>query len=949
MLKQFYEKTLPTQGVYCVAAIKDGRIRHHFAKTLDQVLEHIDTLKELDGVNIFTARGTFKGFSRKGEDCIFHRSFFLDLDVGEAVDKDGNPTLKYESKEAALSALDELVSSAELPPPVIMDSGGGIHAYWPFDRDIPADEWKTYAELFKALCIAKINIDPVVVADLARIMRSPATYNHKFTPKVETFLISDEIPVYDWDEMKEFLGAPTPKRNDDVLTEVSKGLDEDTRAILKLDNFPKTFDTLAAKSVTDSGCAQIKNILVNAATLPEPLWWAGLSIAKFCDDGATAIHKMSEDYPGYNYEATEEKANRYPAPRTCEWFINNYPAICQGCEHKGKITSPIQLAKEFRPAPAADKEDSVWQDPNPEKIPDFPEFLRPFMRGQNGGIYFQPAPVTDKNGKRHVDDPILILANDLFPLVRMVSPHDGECLQMRLMLPKDGHRDFLLPMKNVYAKESLKAIMAYNGVFFSSSHDQHLMNYIVKWGQYMQTTDKALQMRMQMGWTVERSDEANWVNKHFVVGTQEIMPNGEVINAPSSPFVNGLSKHLKTQGTYERWRESMDYLNRPGFELHAFAALCGFASPLMSYTSTPGVTINLMGKSGNAKTGAMYAALSVFGNPKNLSVMRATDNGLTQRYLGLHSIMLGLDEVGDKDPKEIGPLIHNVSHGKGKIRVQASVNAEREHELPASLIALLTSNHSLYGKLESLKNSPDGEAARLIELLVHRPELLQQDARLGQYIFDAFNYNYGFAGPMFIKLVMKLGDNYILERIQHWSDRFLQDFGAYTEYRFYQNLIGAVFTACEIANEGGIIAFDQDRIYHEAVRSLIMIRDNVIKVNKTDYESILGDFINKNMGNMLVIKDGKVSMEPRGQIVGRIVSDEELLQISKSEFKKYLAEQKISTREFEFEMKEKKVLIADKKGRLTTGWKTAIHVDPAYLYWFKMPAADKFYDDDTGT
>ena len=186
--------------------------------------------------------------------------------------------------------------------------------------------------------------------------------------------------------------------------------------------------------------------------------------------------------------------------------------------------------------------------------------MTPFVRGQNGGIYFVPAPKTDKQGKKHQDDPILILAHDLFPIKRMVSPHDGECLQMRTILPFDGEREFLLPMKQVYAKEALKAIMSSNGVFFASHHDQHLMNYIIKWGQYLQTTDKALQMRMQMGWTQDRTDK-EWDNRSFVIGRKEITRTGETIEAPSSPFVRGLSRHITQNGTFERWRESIDYLN----------------------------------------------------------------------------------------------------------------------------------------------------------------------------------------------------------------------------------------------------------------------------------------------------------------------------------------------------------------------------------------------------
>jgi hypothetical protein len=944
MLKQFYEKALPTQGVYCITSIgTDKKVTNKFSETLDGVFEQIEKFKSKQ-LNTFVALGTFDGYSRKADDCLFMRSFFIDLDVGG-----GN---KYETKDQALLALAKLIEVAELPDPVVVDSGGGVHAYWIMDTDIPKDEWKPVAEKFKALCQEHISIDPVVTADAARIMRAPETFNHKTNPPLPTSVVSKEINVYGWVEFKAFVmgdevpQAERPQELNDVLASIPKGLDDDTKAIMKLDNFAKKFDVLAQKSVDDEGgCEQIKFILMNAAALEEPLWFAGLSIAKFCDDGATAIHELSNPDPRYTHANTEEKASRFPAPRTCDWFASNYPERCQGCQHRGKITTPIQLAREFKVAAAPDKADAVWEAPNTKTVPDFPSFMNPFVRGENGGIYFVPAPKLDKKGNKHQDDPILILTHDLYPVKRMVSPHDGECLQMRTILPFDGEREFLLPMKQVYAKEALKAIMASNGVFFASHHDQHLMNYIIKWGQYLQTTDKALQMRMQMGWTQDRTDK-EWDKRSFVIGKQEITHEGRIIDAPSSPFVRGLSRHLGKHGTFERWRESLDYLNHKEFELHAFAAMSGFGSPLMCYTSTSGVVMSLTGKSGNAKTGAMYAGLSVFGHPKDLSVVKATDNGLTGRYLGLHSLMFGLDEVGDMKAEEIGGLIHNVSHGKAKIRMQGSVNAEREYEMSASLTAVLTSNHGLYGKLEALKMNPDGEAARLIEFEVYRPSILNNNAQLGEKIFDAFKYNYGHAGPMYIQHLMKMGDNYVLDNIAKWDERFLKDFGNFAEYRFYKNLAGTNFGGATMANEANITAWEIERIYHETMLKLIEIREKVVKVNRTDYPSILGDFINKNMGNILVLKDGKVSMEPRGQLVGRIVSEEGLLQVSKTEFKKFLAERKISSREFEFDMRQQNILFDDKKGRLTTGWKNAISVDPAYCYWFRTSIPEEWTKQD---
>lgn len=943
MLKQFYEKALPKQGVYCVGELdrskpKGKDFSNHFARTFDEMLDKVEAVKARHH-DVYIAMGTFEGFSRQAKDCIYFSSLFIDLDVGA--------NKPYATKDLALEALDKFVTEQDLPPPNRVDSGNGIHAYWLFGEDIPAQEFLPYAKLWKKLCMKNFTIDPLATpANLAQVMRWADSTNYRYEPNSQTKFLDDEVYEYDFSMFKEFLGEPEAEV-DDVLASVSKGLDEDTKQMLKLDNFAKTFETLADKSINGSGCPQIANILINAATLEEPLWHAGLSIARFCDDGATAIHKMSEDHPEYNYEDTEEKASRFPAPRTCEWFIDNYPERCEGCQHRGKITTPIVLGKEFKAAPPPDKAESVRQESDTKTISAFPDFLFPFLKGENGGIYYQPPNKYNKKGEAVPQDPILILPHEFFPVRRMFSKHDGECLLMRLELPRDPVREILVPMKHVYAQENFKSLMSSNGVFASAEKLPHLMNYVIKWGQYMQLTDKAEMMRMQMGWTEEPADEIAWPTRSFVIGKREILTNGEIIDAPSSPFVRGIAKHLVPRGTYKRWRESADYLNNPGFEMHAFTMLCGMASPYMTYTSTAGVTVCLLGQSGSAKTGAMYAGLSMWGNPKDLSVFEATDNGMVGRFLGLHNLPLGIDEISNKDAKILSQLVHKISHGKAKIRMQGSVNAEREHEMSASMTCIMTTNQSAYNKFELIKASPDGEAARLIEFLIQKPELLKAEggALLGKHIFDAFRVNYGHTGPMVIQEGLRLGDSYIEDNLALWDERFTKDFGDDGTYRFYQNLVSTACMSGTMAHEANIIKLDISRVYHETVREMITIRDKVVKVNRTDYPSVLSDFLHKNTNSMLVIKDGKVTKEPTNQIVARMVSDENILQVSKTALKKYLAECQISSREFEFEMRKNGGLIDDKKGRLTTGWKSAIQIDPTNLYWFKPQLPDGFFDD----
>ena len=81
MIKQFYEKALPSQGVYCVAKIEGKRTTQRFEESLDDV-ETLARQFALENANVYVALASFDGYSRKADDAQFLRSFFIDLDVG---------------------------------------------------------------------------------------------------------------------------------------------------------------------------------------------------------------------------------------------------------------------------------------------------------------------------------------------------------------------------------------------------------------------------------------------------------------------------------------------------------------------------------------------------------------------------------------------------------------------------------------------------------------------------------------------------------------------------------------------------------------------------------------------------------------------------------------------------------------------------------------------------
>jgi hypothetical protein len=945
MIKQFYEKALPTQGVYCVAGIDRNKvIIQRFAETLDQLVKQVEVFKKKN-LNVYVALATFDGYSRKAEDAVALKSFFIDLDVGKAKNS-------YSSKAEALTALHVFIAEEELPPPVLLDSGNGVHVYWVFDEAVPVAEWVPYAKKFKGRCVDRgLIIDPTVTADAARILRCPDTFNQSAEPPIPTFVMDTELIEYSFDSFKEYLDKAYPDNNSeessevsfkDILAQAPKGLDEDTLALLKRDNFENSFSDLAVKSLNGEGCAQIKYILENAENLEEPIWYAGLSIARRCEDWEEAIHVMSEDYKGYSRSETIKKAEQSiteaTGPHRCEKFDDLNSNVCNGCPYKGRISTPLQLAERLRTAkPAAAKpeeekttEDAIGSKPYSEKvpvIPDFPDFLHPFVRGVNGGIYYQPAPKVDKKGKKTQDDPVLLTYTDLFPVKRLYSKNDGECLLMANITPKDPYMEFLLPMKDTYSMESFKKIMASNRVFAPAFALQHLMNYIIKWGQYLLNTIPAEQMRMQMGWTEEKDC--------FVIGNKEITQSGVERHSPSSPFVRGISKLLKPTGTYEAWRKAANLMDRPEFNMHSFGMLCGFGSPLMNYTSTSGVSVSYTGESGGAKTGALYAALSIFGDPKELSVFDATDNGMIGRYLGMHNLMLGCDEVTNKDSKALSQLIHRISHGKAKIRMQASVNAEREYEMFASMIGFFTCNEPIYDKLKEDKANPGGEMARLIEFMIPKSPLFSNNSNVGVEVFDTFRKNYGHAGPLFIKELFKVGDAKREDVMGAWKTRFMAKFGQDSTYRFYENLISSAFGGGQIAKEGGIITLDLDRVFHHVVGEMIKIRDKTVKFSVTDYKALIGEFINQYHSGLLVLNDGKVVVEPRNALVGRVEVHNQISYVSKTAFKAFLAEKHISSNEFEHALTGLNILVECNKQRLSTGWRAGMSTPPIAVYGFK--------------
>ena len=945
MRKQFYEKALPTQGVYCVAMIhaETKRTRHEYVYNVDELEEVLGKYSSQTDYNVYVAPCSFQDESRNSNNAAFGRSFFIDLDVNHG-------SVCYTSKEEALNALEEFVAEHDLPPPVRIDSGGGIQAYWLFEDDVEAEEWKLVAGLFKQFCMDKgLLIDPAVTADAARIMRCPETMNLRV--QTPSKFIDDDFNQYDFSAFKSFLGGEEVPQTIEQIKVKTRGMDEETKAIARLDNFEDSFAVLAEKSLSGDGCNQIKYAIENRETLPYGLWFGALSVAQRCVDRDAAIRAVSEDHPDYTFEKASLKAQettKASGPWTCTKFGEENPDGCEGCPFKGKITSPIALARKIRmpteaTAPLPEIDDTVWGDADSQDLLIFPEYLEPFSRSARGSIMYTPPATIDKTGKVTQPLPIELLTRPVYPYKRMFSPHDGECLMIRTVMPFDGHREFMLPVDHVYSSEHLTKAVVQSGATFDPDKTKFVMKYFIRWAEYLSSIGRAEQMRMQMGWTEDREG--------FVIGNTEIKSNGEVVRSAASPLVRNVAQHLKPVGDYATWKQATTIFNRPGFEMQAFGMLTGFGSPLMSLTTVAGASLCfLSAHSGTGKTGSLYASISIWGQPKELSLVDqgATQNGFIGRYLNLKNLPLGIDEASNAKPEDLAKLIHAVSHGKAKIRMQSSVNAEREHESSASMITFFTSNQSIYNKLETLKGSPDGEMARLIEFRLKPPDWFNDD--IGIEHFNKFRFNYGHAGIEFIQHYFKRGEPYVKALVDKWYKRFNEVVGNETGYRFYRNIVAATFAGGELAIEAGIIQLDIERVFRAIILEIIQLKEDTVKLNNTDYPALITEFFLDHWAGVLVLEEpGKVIQAPSlgKPVVARSEIYNSTHYISKSAFKKLcLAPKQISSKEFEEAMKPHGLVVDRERITNNSGWGKGLYNNAIGVYVIRAKLPEELLKKD---
>ena len=928
---EFLEGVLSSEGHYCVFAARsrdDTRIQK-FYDTLEEV-ERAARKFDAGGYDAYFALSTFKEpTNRKGPNAHELKSLFLDLDCG--------PSKEYPTQKAAVDALRAFCKQLSLPKPMMVNSGRGVHVYWPLTEAVSAEQWLDAAERLKRACADNgLLADPAVTADVVRILRVPFTHNYKGDPPlpVDFFGVSMPEPVV----LEEF----TSKLGVVMMPVTTLDLGTDALYEAYADNSENVFKTIINKTVEGRGCEQLKYIAMNQSEVSEPLWRAGLSIAKFCVDGDKGAEKISNRHPNYNEAEMRKKLDEIKGPYTCARFDELNEGTCRDCPLWGEIKSPIVLGKRIRESEGQVTVSASINKAGVKKSEEFeiPEYPKPYFRGAAGGVFLRSS-----NADGDVEEE-LIYHHDIYITRRLHDFELGETLVFRLHLPRDGVRQFNVPLTHVTSREEFRKCMAKEGVTAWGKALDKLMVYTTKWIDELQRTTMADEAHRQFGWVGDEMES-------FVLGDKLVTATDVEFNPPSSATA-GLIGAFEPKGTREKNLDLLNFYNKPGYELHQYVVGVGFGSPLMAVTGLNSMSIHLYGGSGVGKTTAQMAAIGIWGSPDELMNSKEdTHNARMLRGEVMHNIPLVSDEMTNVNGEQMSDYTYQVSSGRQKNRMSANGNTERARGKPWQLLALSSGNTSAWEILGRHKATPKAEMLRMFELNVKMMNFTKGDNTATANLIEDFKSNYGHIGIEYIQWVINNKDE-VRKIVDSVRVRLDKSAGLGPEHRFWTNGNAAIIAGLMIAKKLGLVNYDVASVYRWVVGELISRRNYVSDTGASVTET-LNNYLSENYNNMLKIEStedlrGKhdngldqlvpVGATPRNTLIARYEPDTKLLFLRLKPFREWCIDQQINYQGVVDDLKEKLGAKRIKK-RLTKG--TDFNLPPDWV--LEMKFTEMEHDD----
>lgn len=882
-LLTFLRLVLPEDGIYCSATRREDGGWINTPHTSIEQLANACLAVSAQNRDVWYATAAFARerefdprfksyrFRRTQDNVKALKALRLDVDV--------HPTKEdaYPDTRAALQALNAFLDQTNLPMPLVVRSGYGLHIYWPLETSVAPDVWLHMSELLRATCAGLgFRVDNSGTTDSARVLRPPQTNNFK-RGSVRPVRVIVDGAVSEQDYLLECLQTASEPFAHLIRHHKPKGKDA-PKPTQQLPDMLKSMlivpDTVIEDRKRVVGpivreCQQIRE----AGTQAEPTWHRMISLVKMCHRGDEAIHALSKAAPDqYDFDTVEEKIHASEAlPITCAEFDTQRPDVCRNCKHWQRITSPIQLGvktipiitdQNTQPTPTSVPEEFSEQSPQEQLFNDpgqAVDVVKTFAETEWRDANYE---ITDNGCWQITYDDTGTRKTQITPyVIKPVSlfraGNGDKTIRWELHFDKGEPPELVeLPMASIHDPNAILSAFSAKGMTLGKiKSNKHFCDFVK---DYFYSIHHAGAMMR-----INRYNHLGWgEDNEFVLGDKIILPDGSIIDEPELPF-GQWNKVITQAGSLSEWIGAVRHMfTPPEMAKPALMFLHGFSSPLMRYFYGTEATLTfVVGPTGVGKSTLASLMWSIWAQPFSFakgagdlnSSAGTTMNSLFREASILHCLPFYIDEATLWAEQNVPSYVYDISSGQEKKRLGPDLQQKEAGSWRTN--AMATSNTSLRMKLTSVLEQPEPALARVIEFSLPKVEYGNR------YVNDinTMHANYGHAGVHYARFLTANAESGKLKEVIDTNRAMLvKRYRLDNDERYWTAWATCIYTGMELARAAGLHTIDADVIL-ELMGEIIDDQRLALGNAKGNRSSWFGEMMSDLWPNTLVVANSSIT------------------------------------------------------------------------------------------
>lgn len=836
--REFFEKIYPSRGVYLIAVKVNNTFKHKGFQSIDEAVKF--ALKyDSDGYEVYHACAAYKERPHKDETGKFvartssnwlaAKSFWVDIDCGQDKADAGKG---YPTQLEACKALLQWCKDNEVPYPMLVSSGYGVHAYWCLTEEVTPEQWvKTATALKRALNDAGIKADPSRTSDFASVLRPVGTHNHKGPYPMDVKVVRIQKAQIKFEDFKARIEALSG-----TFEAPAWLTGEPVEQLVEYSEVESSIELVANK------CKAVAMMRDTKGDVNYDHWRGVIGLIKYSKEDIDTAYDWSSKRAETGHNNVDVKT-RYESwnsgPTTCSFFEGCCSSACEGCPFKGKIKTPLVLGRE-EPEPQKPEEVEATLENGQEVRMEIPELPKGYAWDGSNMVRY----VKDKEGVLHAEP----FCPFRFYLVGRLADETGKMkFQACAHLPRGVVREVFLDASIASAGGSklLEALGTYEIIVSNHKNAQMNMHAYLKDSIVgLAQTKDVVRTFGRFGWQEGGG---------FLVGNRLYQPDETMVEVLLSGHAAlSADSFPRPTGTLEDYAVALNWLyNRPGMEPMQYVICALWAAPLVEFCEPiyNGIPVAITGaESGKGKTTAAMAALYAFGDPaKNLCI--AGKEGATVKAQAalvgtLKNLPMLFDEVTNKNRFQLSDICYALSNGTENLRLRSTGGRVEfaDRESWRTHVAM-TGNTHISARLADNGNS-EAEAMRIFEIRIDSYDIPKLDpVEVSTYV-ARMGKNIGCAGEAIIKFLVA-NKRRVEEMMSEATHLVLQnpELAAQPKYRFYRNHMICTITMAKIAKELGIIQFNIDKMIEFAQNCVNRIFEEVAANNAPTWDVSLAKML----------------------------------------------------------------------------------------------------------